>query len=248
LTIFSWWFVWVTASNSTQVPTPTPTPTSSVDIGDECASLAQCQLVSTASSICPTDDFGQCFCPPVVTAGPACSQCWLALNTTKAVILGDDITSCVSLFPSLTPGPTLTKTTSQTVPPLVSGPCATQCSLILEEAPVCGNNISCFCPAYIQQGMQCSSCMVTVLGLPAVGATVSQVWSNCQVFGFTSSDVNATQTPTTRAGSVTFNDVPTTASTSSVKSGAGHGRKMSFGVEFLCLVGTMVGFFAGLTS
>src|SRR5271169_5327110 len=122
LTMFSWWVACAAALNTTQNLTPTPTPTSTDDIGDQCHNLSQCQLVATAASICPTGDFEQCVCPPIVTAGPACSQCWLALNTTNAIIIGDAITSCVSIYPTLTPGPTLTGTSFQSFPTPSAGP------------------------------------------------------------------------------------------------------------------------------
>ena len=251
LTMVSLWAAWVAASNTTQIPTPTPTPTptTSSGIGDQCHNLSQCQLVATAALICPTNDLAQCLCPPVVSAGPACSQCWLALNTTNAIILGDAITSCVSLFPSLTPGPTLTGTTFQSAP-TPTDVCVSQCSLILQANTACGTNDSCFCPPWVEQGEQCYSCFITAAGLTL--SAVPEAVSNCQAFAFTASNANITHTTISRSGSVTFNNVPTSGliSTTTIKSDAGHTRLKvrSFGIEIIGLVGLVSGILVGFIS
>lgn len=137
--------------------------------------------------------------------------------------------------------PTPTATTAQ---PLQS-PCFSQCSLIYQNINICGmnsNNISCFCPAYVEQGEQCYSCWETAVG--SVGASeISEASTNCQSLGYTASNVKTTTTTTSRAGSVTFDSVPTTgivASTATATSGAGLGVGQSWAGLYIKLVSMFV--------
>jgi hypothetical protein len=80
---------------------PTPGPGGA---GDQCVS--PCAPISSVLEVCGTNE--ACACPSLLSAGPACSQCYLTANITLAVDIGSIVSLCQAIAPSTTShlGPT----------------------------------------------------------------------------------------------------------------------------------------------
>ena len=107
----------------------------------------QCSVVNQAISTCADDT---CFCPVLTDSGTPCSQCYATADITAASDLSSAFSICQSEFSS----PTSSAAT------LVSA-CSVQCSLINQALSACPDD-TCFCPAALASGSQCSSCLATV--------------------------------------------------------------------------------------
>ena len=132
-----------TAGSVTLAGTATTTTPSTVTDTD-CSSV--CDPIVSAEASCTADS---CFCPTVVVAGPACSQCLLNSNATVASSIGVAINICNSEFPS-------TATTGAG-----STGCSSQCALINQALTACTDE-ACFCTTLIGEGPACSQCYATV--------------------------------------------------------------------------------------
>ncbi len=168
-------------------------------------------------------------CPPFATAGPACLQCWQVINTPEASALPAAITSCLSEFPTLTEGPTLTGTTFYPLPTY----CASQCALINALSNDCISNVTCNCPVFLAEGATCQACWETVD--TTVANNIFSASTACQVLGFT--PLATANSTTSKSGTVIFG-VPTGngASMSRSISGARAGVGQVFGGGLLAFI------------
>ena len=106
----------------------------------------QCSVLNQAISSCFDDT---CFCPVLTAAGAGCSQCYATANITAAAALSSASSICQSEFP-------LTSSIAS-----LAAACSVQCSLLNQALSVCSDD-TCFCPAALASGSQCSSCLATV--------------------------------------------------------------------------------------
>jgi hypothetical protein len=111
----------------------------------DCPNL--CAPIGTALTSCPNNI---CFCPTVVSYGPACSVCTAQFNATFASDVGSLISSCLSIFPILSTG--------ASVPTIA---CTQQCDPISRVVNSC-SDFSCFCPTIQQYAPACISCWATI--------------------------------------------------------------------------------------
>ena len=131
-----------TTTESAALGATATTTTPSTVTDTDCSSL--CDPIVSAEASCTVDS---CFCPTVVVAGPACSQCLLNTNATVASSIGLAINICNSEFPATTGAG--------------STGCSSQCALINQALTACTDE-SCFCTTLIGEGPACSQCFATV--------------------------------------------------------------------------------------
>jgi hypothetical protein len=138
--------------------TPTTAGTTGISTGNPTSCSAQCANIATALTACPDVT---CFCPTLLASGSACSQCFATVNVTEASLLSVAISECKTV-------PITSTAATQ---------CSQQCGLVYIAATSCSQN-SCFCPTFLAQGPQCSSCWATVNTTEA--SIIGSIYTACQ--------------------------------------------------------------------
>lgn len=193
-------------------------PTTGITTGNPTSCAAQCANIATALNSCVDVT---CFCPTLLASGSACSQCFATVNVTEASLLSVAISQCQTV-------PTVTNSGGATQ-------CSQQCGPVYNAATSCTDN-SCFCPTFLAQGPQCSSCWAMLNTTEA--SLIGSLMTDCKTALYPSQ----TQTTSSSKG-----PAPTILLSPSSTSGAYPARGVfgdilgTMGMQFVMLIALVAG-------
>ena len=180
-----------------------------ITTGNPTSCSSQCAGIATAVKSCGDE---RCLCPTLIAQGSACSACFATVNVTEASLLSVAISRC------------------RTVPTVsVARPteCSSQCGLVYIAATSCTDN-RCFCPTFLAQGPECSSCWATVNKTEA--SNIGSILTACQ------KEVYPTKTTTDLTVSILSTSTATSLSSAGGGFGIGYGTTRMYVVILLAFV------------